>query len=114
METLQPYLDSLLAFMRTGFNEANQTQALLIALAATIFMQSWRQWLPVAVLAVVVHVAVDVIVPVLAGRGEFRLPPLMEGEFWQMAGARFVGYLIVIAIFFMIKRLLFRGRGAAH
>lgn len=113
MESVQPFFDSVLAFMRTGFNEANQLNAILIALAATIFMQSWRQWFGIALLAVVVHAMIDVIVPVLAGVGEFRLPPLFDAPFWQQSIARFVGYLIVIGIFFAIKRVIFRGRAAA-
>ncbi len=113
METIQPYLDATWAFLSAGFNEANQAKPLLIALAATIFMQSWRQWFGVALLAVIVHIAVDVVVPVLAGVGEFRLPPIMTGEFWYLNASRFVGYLIVIAIFFAVKRVLFRGRAAA-
>ncbi len=112
MENVQPYLDATLQFLQAGFNEANQVQGLLIALAATIFMQSWRQWLGVALVAVVVHVAVDVLVPVLASAQDFRLPPLMEPAFWMESASRYVGYLIVIAIFFAVKRVLLR-RGAA-
>ncbi len=113
METVQPYLDAIWSFLSAGFNEANQAKPLLIALAATIFMQSWRQWLGVGLLAVIVHIAVDVIVPVLANQGQFRLPPIMTGEFWYLNASRYVGYLIVIAIFFTVKRVLFRNKPAA-
>lgn len=113
MEAVQPYLDSLVEFLRAGFNETNQVQGLLIALAATIFMQTWKQWFGIALVAVVVHVAVDVIVPVLSG-GEFRLPPMVEPEFWIQCASRYVGYLIVIAIFFAVKRVLLRRPAAAH
>ncbi|MET0181832.1 MAG: hypothetical protein ABW199_02985 [Caulobacterales bacterium] len=113
MDSVQSLLDSILGFMRTGFNETNQLQGLLIALAATIFMQSWRQWFGIALLAVVVHVAVDLIVPVLAGGQEFRLPQFFESAFWMQSLARYVGYLIVIGIFFAVKRVLFKGKAAA-
>src|SRR5688572_19707930 len=95
------YLDQAVSFLREGFNNINQVQGLLIALAATIFMQSWRQWLPISLLAVIIHIAVDLLAPVLAENAAFRLPPLMEPEFWRSAGALFVGYLIVIAVFFL-------------
>lgn len=113
MEAVQPYLDSFVEFLRTGFNETNQVQGLLIALAATIFMQSWKQWFGVALVAVVVHVAVDVLVPVLSG-GAFHLPPMVEPEFWVQCASRYVGYLIVIGIFFAVKRVLLRRAAPAH
>lgn len=115
MEAVQPYLDMIVDFLRAGFNETNQVQGLLIALAATVFMQSWKQWFGVALVAVVVHVVVDLIVPVLAGGGgELRLPPLVEPAFWLQCASRYVGYLIVIAIFFTVKRVLMRRTAPAH
>lgn len=109
MEAIQPILNDIVALLREGFTTINATRGLLIALAAVIFMQSWKQWLPLSVVAVVIDVAVDVIAPVLAGRGALRLPPLMDLDFWRRAGVLLVGYLIVIAIFFFIKRMLLRG-----
>jgi len=109
METV---LNDALAFMRYGFNETNQLNGLLIALAATIFMSSWRQILVMPLVAVVLHVAIDTLIPVFAGGAAFKLPALLEAPFWQMAGARYVGYLIVIAVFFAVKRVIFRAAPA--
>ncbi|MGE3143264.1 MAG: hypothetical protein AB7L65_08075, partial [Hyphomonadaceae bacterium] len=100
-------------FLRHGFDQTNQVQGLLIALAATVFMQNWKQWLGVALLALLVHVAVDAIVPVLAGTQAFKLPPLMESAFWLQCASRYVGYLIVIGVFFAVKRVLLRRAPAA-
>ncbi len=109
MDAIQPILNDILAVLREGYGAINASRGLLIALAATIFMQSWRQWLPIGLVAVLIDIGVDVIAPVLGGGGELRLPPLMEASFWRHSGVLFVGYLIVIAIFFFIKRLLLRG-----
>lgn len=115
MDSLQPFIDNAISVLRDGFANINNPKGLLIALAATIFMQTWRQWVPVALVATVVHIAIEVLAPVLANRGgEIRLPALMDQAFWTNAGVLFVGYLIVIAIFFFLKRLLFRGGAAAH
>ena len=114
MEQAQQILDQILAFTRSGFEEINATQGLLIALAATVFMGSWKQWFPISVLAVIVHIAIDKIAPVLAGQGDLRLPPLMEASFWQGAGVLLAGYLIVIAVFFFAKRMLFRAGKKGH
>jgi hypothetical protein len=114
MESGNSYIDSALSFLRDGFNDINQVQGLLIALAATVFMQSWRQLLPVSLLAVVVHIGVNLLAPVLANDAAFRLPPIMEGDFWRMAAGLFVGYVIVISVFFFVKSLLLRRPAAAH
>lgn len=115
MDSANSYLGQALDFLREGFADVNQVQGLLIALAATIFMQSWRQWLPISLLATIIHIAVDLLAPVLAENAAFRLPPLMEGAFWREAGTLFVGYLVVIGVFFLIKSLLLRRSAApAH
>jgi ABC-type glycerol-3-phosphate transport system permease component len=46
---------------------------------------------------------------VVAYHSAFRLPPLMEPHYWRYAAVLFVGYLIVIGVFFFIKRLFLRG-----
>lgn len=110
------YVDQAVAILRDGFANTNNPKGLLIALAATIFLNSWRQWLPVAVVATVIHIAIDRLAPVLAGSGgEVTLPPLMETSFWTSTGVLFVGYASIIAVLFLIKGMLFKGGAkAAH
>jgi hypothetical protein len=110
------YVDQAVAILREGFANANNPKGLLIALAATIFLSSWRQWIPVALVATVIHIAIDTLAPILAGGGgAVTLPPLMEAAFWTQTGVLFVGYAIVIAVFFLVKGMIFRGGAkAAH
>lgn len=110
------FIDTAVNYLRDGFANINNPKGLLIALAATIFMGSWRQWIPIALVAVIFHIAIERLAPVLANnQGDVSLPPLMEEAFWTQAGVLFLGYLIVIAIFFFLKSLLFRGSTArAH
>lgn len=106
------YVDQAVAILREGFANTNNPKGLLIALAATIFLSSWRQWIPVAIVATVIHIAVDRLAPVLAGGGgDVTLPPLMEPSFWTATGVMFVGYAVVIAVFFLIKGMVFKGSG---
>jgi hypothetical protein len=106
------YVDQAVAILREGFANTNNPKGLLIALAATLFISSWRQWIPVALVATIIHIAVDRLAPVLAGGGgEVTLPPIMETEFWTSTGVLFVGYMIVIAVLFLIKSMVFRGGG---
>jgi hypothetical protein len=68
-------------------------------------MNDWRRVLVVAVGAVFVHLAVDVMLPVFRG-GSFRLPPLVEYGFWMNFLKLWAGYLIIINVFYALKRVL--------
>ena len=113
MDMLESWAMQALNFMRFGFSETNQLNGIVIALAATIFMSTWRQLFAMALVAVIVHVAIETLAPIFVSGAQFRLPDLLDSPFWRMAAARYIGYLIVITIFFAVKRVLFRGRAAA-
>ncbi|MBN8608830.1 MAG: hypothetical protein J0L81_18075 [Caulobacterales bacterium] len=110
------FVDQAVAYMRDGFGIVNgDWRNLVLALIAAIFMGGWKQWLPFAALAVVAHIAIQKLAPVLAGDGEaLSLPPIMETQFWIEAGVLLLGYLITIGVFFLIKSLIFRKSAAAH
>lgn len=109
-------IDSAVGYLRDGFGTINNPKGLLIALAATVFMGSWRQWIPIAAFAVVIHIVIERLAPVLSGgNGQVTLPPdLMQETFWTRALVLFLGYLVIIGVFFFIKSLLFRRGAAAH
>lgn len=109
---MQAYLDQALAVLEAGYDQINGPQGLVIALAATLFLRSWGQWFPAGVIATVLHVAIEHFAPVLAGQRELALPPLMEPQFWSRVGILLVGYLIVIGIFFFVKRIIMTALGA--
>ncbi|WP_440957263.1 hypothetical protein ACFELO_08060 [Oceanicaulis sp. LC35] len=101
-------LNDVLDFMRAGFNEINAVQGLLIALVAAIVLPDLKR-LPVIVLAAtIIHLAVDILIPVIANGAALRLPPVLEASYWRYAAVVLVGYLVVILIFAIIKRLLFK------
>ena len=58
MDSVQALLDQFVALLREGFGEVNGVKGILIGLAATIFMQSWKQWLPLSLAATLVHIAI--------------------------------------------------------
>jgi hypothetical protein len=108
-------VDQAVSYLREGFANINNPKGLLIALAATIFMSGWRQWIPVALVATVIHIAIERLAPVLAGGGgQVTLPPLMEEAFWTQVLVLFLGYLIIIGVFFFLKGMLFKGSAKAH
>ncbi len=109
METPQELWNSLTAYAQTGFHEINALQGLLIAIVAAIFLHRWSNVFAVAVGATVVHLVFDVMLPVLANSAPFRLPELVNADYWRYALTLYVGYLIVITVFYIIKRVVLRG-----
>jgi hypothetical protein len=107
-------VDQAVAYVREGFGAVNQLTGLLIALVLTIFMGSWKQWIPFAVLATVLHILINQFAPVISSDAELRLPDVTSEGFWAQALVLLLGYLIVIAIFFFVKRLFFKGGAAKH
>lgn len=108
------FVDQSVAFLREGFANINNPKGLLIALAATLFMGSWRQWIPVAIAAALIHIAIEQLAPVLAGAGgDVRLPELMSETFWMQALVLFLGYLVIVGVFYLLKSMIFR-KTAAH
>jgi hypothetical protein len=95
-------------FFREGFNQVNAVEGLVIALIAALFVPAWKRVWAVALGATLVTAILNVMLPVLADHAAFRLPPLMEPGFWRFMAVLFVGYLIVIGVFFFLKRLFLR------
>lgn len=111
-------LQGVLALANTGFDGVNQVLGLIIAAVFGFFlMGAWRGLWSAALGAMVVHTLVVAVRPMLDG-GAFVLPDLTDGGFWISRLALFLGYCIVIAVFFFIRTLLTGGfgprRAAAH
>jgi hypothetical protein len=103
----QPYLMQAYDFVHASFSSVNsQVGLLLVALVAAILMKSWKQLFPMAALAVLVDVAVMTLAPLLSrGHGQFRLPDLLSPQTLLGFLALYIGFLIVIAIFYLIKSM---------
>jgi hypothetical protein len=98
-------LNTIVSYFQTGFYGVNVAQGLIIAAIAAYIMNDWRRVLIVAVAAVFAHLAVDTMLPVFRGHA-FKLPPLVEYGFWQNFLRLFAGYLIIINVFYAVKRVL--------
>lgn len=110
MESGQQVLDAVLEYFRSGFYSVNGVKGLLIAIFAAYYLHEWRRIFVVALSAVAVHVVLDVLIPVISQSARFELPPIVEVSYWQGLLRLYAGYLIVISVFFLIKRLLRAGR----
>ncbi len=109
MEQVQEILNAVLEYFQSGFYKVNAVQGLLIAAIAAYVMPNWRRIWVIAAGAVVAHVVLDIVIPVLARSGSFHLPPLVELEYWKYLLKLYAGYLIVVSVFFLAKRVLLRG-----
>jgi hypothetical protein len=91
----------------------NAAQGLIIALIAVFVMQRWGQLWMITLISAVVYALVDHLWPILQQGAPLRLPNVTEPGFWQRLGAFYVGLLIIIAMFFAVKSVLFGRRAAA-
>ncbi len=105
----QHTLNAVWDFLREGFYHVNAVEGLVNALVAALLVPAWHRLWVVALGAALVNLIVDTLIPVIAYHAAFRLPPLMDQYYWRHAAVLFVGYLIVIGVFFFIKRLFLRG-----
>lgn len=104
------FVNEVLAFFREGFHHVNAVQGLIIAFVAAMIMPSWRRLVPLALGATIVHVVADIVIPMIARHAAFHLPDVVSLGFWRFAGTLFLGYIIVIAVFYLLKRIVVGGR----
>ncbi|ADK99539.1 hypothetical protein [Brevundimonas subvibrioides] len=104
-------LQGLLALADSGFDGVNQVLGLVIAgVFAFFLMGAWSGLGSAAFGAMVVHTLIEAVRPMLDG-GAFALPDLTDMSFWMTRLALFLGYAIVIAVFFFVRTLLTGGFG---
>jgi hypothetical protein len=109
MEWIQQFIAAANDYMQTGFYKVNAVQGLIIAMVAAYLLSKWGRIFVIAVGATLVHAIFDVMIPVLARSAAFRLPPLVDLEYWRYLLALYIGFLIVISVFYVLKRVVLRG-----
>jgi hypothetical protein len=120
MHDIMLYLNDFLRFfengVREGFAHINAALGLIIALVAAWRLAHWKKIWASALGATLVHLIAVVVIPVLANEATFRLPPdLLTVGYWRTALALYLGYLLVIALFYAIKKnVLPKAAPAAH
>lgn len=108
VETVTEIFNTILEWARAGFSEVNAVLGLIIAFVAAFIMPVYGRILVFSLGAVIVHIIAEVMLPVVQGTGSFKLPPLLETYFWQDALVLFIGYLIVISVFFLLKTVFLK------
>jgi len=114
MDQVTHYLNEILDFFREGFAHVNAVLGLIIALFASFSLSSWRKLWEIALAATLVHIVALVLIPVVDHNAPLHLPPLVDGGFWRDTLTVYVGYLIIIAVFFFVRTRLLKGGGGKH
>lgn len=113
MDQLVHYLDEFVFFLREGFARVNAVLGLIIALFASFQLSDWKKLWEIALAATLVHVIALIIVPFIDHNAPLHLPPLLDYGFWRDTAAVYIGYVIIIAVFFFVRTKLLKG-GSAH
>ena len=114
--SLGSIINPTLEFLAQGFDRVNAVQGLLIALFAVVVMRSWRQLFVIALFSTAIYLVVAAVIPVVGGKGvnlsDIRLPNPMNAQFWNDTATLYVGFVMIIAMFFAVKSVVFlRGGG---
>ena len=95
---------------QTAANEINWTflglQMGVIALVMALLMQQYGAILIFTVLGAIVHVVVDVALPMVRAGAGFALPPVTEMPYLQYIAFLALGYFVAITVLSIIKSVL--------
>jgi hypothetical protein len=109
---LQAYLLDAYNFVHTSFASVNsQVALLLVALIAALLMKSWKQLWAMAFIALVLDILVLVFMPLLT-HGQFHLPDILALPTLIGFLELYIGLVIVIAIFFLVKSMFVKASKA--
>lgn len=108
MEDAMQYVQPALDFFAAGFNQVNAVQGIIIGVLAAFVLGRYGRILVISLFATLVHVVVDTALPVVQG-AEPKLPPLADFGWWQYVATLYVGYFVIITVFYILKKILIRG-----
>lgn len=108
MDQVTPYLGQAGEYLQSGYAGVNTLPGLLIALIVTMMMKEWKGLWVSALMATLFFYVVQTLAPALQGR-----PPLLPADlptvgFWIGVLVTYVGYVIVLAILFLIKKMVLK------
>jgi hypothetical protein len=109
--TVQSWIDWIWAYFQAGFHDVNQILGLLIAIGAAYFLSKYSRIFVIALGALVFYVIAEVMIPVVANNAPFQLPNMVAEGYWQRVIALYAGFLLIITVFYVIKKMVLRGGG---
>ncbi len=114
MDQILHFLDQILLLFRSGFNQVNAYLGLIIALIASFQLAGWKKLWEIAVAAVLFHIVALMLAPAIDHGAPIRLPALLDVSFWRNLLGMYVGYVILISLFFFLRTKLLKPAAAHH
>jgi hypothetical protein len=114
LASVYQWLNSAYRVLMDKYGFVNGILALIIALIVVSNMRDWSRFWPSAAWATVVYFAADVLLPVIVNHVAPQFPAIFELNFWRHAGLLFAGYVIVIALLFLVKQTVLGPRPMAR
>lgn len=114
MDVVLQVLNEVLSIFRTGFNQVNVFIGIIIALVAAFQLSRWRKLWETALACLLIHIVALVLAPVIDHGAQPHLPPLFENYFLRNLLALYVGYVVLIALFFFLRTRLLKPAAAHH
>jgi hypothetical protein len=102
----------VLRYLETGFGELNWTLPILIALWFGYQLGDWKKVHKSAFAATLLLVFL-LVLPLRQGE-DFKLPELVQQEFWKGLLAMFLAFILLILFFFALKKTVLKGGGGGH
>ena len=101
------FLDAMVSLIERGFDMVNSIQGMIIALICAMLMRVYPQILVFAATATIAHELVNIGRRYLAA-SPHPIPNFFDMDLLQLIGIRFVGYVALISIFFLIRSVFLR------
>lgn len=98
MDDVMHYLTMILDFVRAGYDHVNALLGILIALIAAFRLTKWQELWKTALAAMLIHLVIEIVTS-----AAIRLPPLFTLGFWRDTAALYVGYVVVISVFYFLR-----------
>jgi len=114
MDQIYHFLDGVLMLFRSGFNQVNAYLGLIIGLIASFQLSQWKKLWEVALAALLFHVLAMMLAPVIDHGAALRLPALLDPSVLRNYLAVYIGYLILISVFFFLRTRLLKPAAAHH
>ncbi len=114
MEIIQHTLNPMADLLRLGFNQVNAVLGLIIALIAAFQLSAWKKLWEIAVAALAFHIVALMLAPAIDHGAAIRLPALTDLTTWRNWLAIYVGYVILIALFYFLRTRLLKPAAAHH
>ena len=104
---LNEIVNEIVALGHQGFGTVDSVQGIIIAVVAAALMRRYGQIIFFAVIATVIHEVINIGRGTMAG-GAIALPDFTNMEVLKLIAVRFVGYLVVISLVYLVRRVVMR------